>query len=156
MPPGAVRALDGQRTAIIRESRARGTGSQGLTRDQYAGGGSAGGSAAGAGQDDVFEPQHVFVFVSQHCTPPASAGQPVAQSASVAHVDGQVFGAGAGGVDAGGNFVSGVGAGSAGATSSAGTSALFAQAVAIRRAVTANADFDKVAYFTAGTISDEL
>jgi hypothetical protein len=120
--------------------------------DQYAGVGSGVG-AGGAGQADVFEPQQVFVFVSQHCTPPASAGQPVAQSASVAQDDGQTFGAGVEGL-VGGNVV--VGAGSVGDVSSAGTSALFAQAVAIRTAVTANADFDKVAYFTPGTISDEL
>ena|GEM_PF-401538 len=94
--------------------------------------------------------------MSQHCTPPASAGQPVAQSASVAQVDGHVFGGGVLAGVAAGNFVSGAGAGSVGEVSSAGTSALFAQAVAIRTAVTANADFDKVAYFTTGTISDGL
>ena len=121
---------------------------------QYAGVGSGVGSA-GFGQADVFEPQHVFVFVSQHCTPPARAGQPVAQSASVAQVDGHVLGGGVVAGVAAGNFVSG-GAGSVGDVSSAGTSALFAQAVAIRTAVTANADFDKVAYFTRGTIGDEL
>ena len=126
----------------------------GRPTDQYAGAGS-GVAAGGAGQADVFEPQQVFVFVSQHCTPPARAGQPVAQSASVAQLDGHTF---AGGVAAGvaaGNFVS-AGGGSVGDVSSAGTSALFAQAVAIRTAVTANTDFDKVAYFTPGTISDEL
>lgn len=112
--------------------------------------------STGAGQADVFEPQHVFAFVSQHCTPPARAGQLFAQSASVAHVGAHFFSAG-GGVLAGfeaGSFVSAGGAGSVGAVVSvAGTSALFAQAVAMRTAVTANADFDKVAYFTAGTLN---
>jgi hypothetical protein len=112
--------------------------------------------SAGFGQDDVFEPQHVFVLVSQHCTPPARAGQELVQSESVAH-DGAHFFSGGGveagaGVDAGILFVSG-GGGSVGAVSSAGTSALLAQAAsAPRRAVTTNADFDKVAYFTAGTL----
>jgi hypothetical protein len=56
------------------------------------------------------------------------------------------------GVDAG-SLVSG--AGSIGASDvSGGTSALLAQAArAPRRAVTTNADFDKVAYFTAGTLN---
>ena len=45
------------------------------------------------------------------------------------------------------------GAGSVGETSAAGTSALFAQAAATRIAVTANADFDKVACFTSGTLN---
>ncbi len=123
---------------------------------QYAGVGSAGGSAGGAGQADVFEPQQVFVLVSQHCTPPARAGQPVAQSASVAQDDGQTFGGGVVAGVAAGSVVGLAGGGSVGEVSSAGTSALFAQAVAIRTAVTANTDFDKVAYFTSGTISDEL
>ena len=93
--------------------------------------------------------------MSQHCTPPARAGQPVAQSASVAQDDGQTLAGGSAAGFAAGNFVSVIGAGSVGDVSSAGTSALSAQAVAIRTAVTANTDFDKVAYFTARNISDE-
>ncbi|MDB4933884.1 MAG: hypothetical protein JWP87_856 [Labilithrix sp.] len=124
---------------------------------QYAGGGSpASAVSTGFGQDDVFEPQHVFVLVSQHCTPPARAGQLLVQSESVAQ-DGAHFFSGAEvgavlGVDAG-SLVSGVGSVGSAAVSSGGTSALLAQAAsAPRRAVTTNADFDKVAYFTAGTL----
>lgn len=123
-------------------------------RAQYRGGGSpASTGSGGLGQVEVFEPQHVFVLVSQHCTPPASAGQVVAQSLSVLHDGAHVFSAGVDGVD-GGSFVSG--AGSVGsACSSAGTSALLAQAAAtaiVRRAVTARADFEKVTCCTGWTL----
>ena len=106
-----------------------------ISADQYAGGGVAPASgSAGAGQADVFEPQHVLVFKSQHCTPPASAGQVFAQSASVAHVAAHFFSGAAGvlaGVDDGGTVEAGGGVVddvSGGAVSSGGTSALFAQA----------------------------
>jgi hypothetical protein len=112
--------------------------------------------SAGFGQDEVFEPQHVFVLRSQHCTPPASAGQLLAQSLSVAHDGAHFFSAGAAGADAGGSFVVSAGGGSVGAaTVSSGTSELSAQAAAasaIITAVTASADFDKVAYFTGRTL----
>jgi hypothetical protein len=119
---------------------------------QYAGGGSPA-SGSGCGQEEVFDPQQVFVFVSQHCTPPVRRGQLFAQSESVLHDGAHFFSGGGGGVvlvDAGGSFVSG--GGSVGAVvSSRGTSALFAHAAAAsarRTAVTANADFEKVRYFT--------
>jgi len=121
----------------------------------------ASGSVA-AGQADVFEPQQVLVLRSQHCTPPARAGQLFVQSESVAHV-GAHFLSGVepagvlAGVDAGTLVSAGGGAGSVGLVSSAGTSALFAQAAsAATRAVTANADFDKVAYFTGRTLIHEF
>ena len=98
----------------------------------------------------------MFDLVSQHCTPPASAGQLLAQSESVLQDGAHFFSAGllAGAVLGGGSFVSG-GAGSVGATaSSGGTSALSAHAAAASAiiTVTANADFDKVAYFTGRTL----
>jgi hypothetical protein len=81
---------------------------------QYAGGGSPASVSTGFGHAAVFEPQHVFVFVSQHCTPPASAGQLFSHSASVLHDGAHFFAGGAMllGVD-GGTFA--VGAGSVGA-----------------------------------------
>jgi hypothetical protein len=97
--------------------------------------------------------RHFFEPESQHDTPAAPVAHVPLQSVSAV----QDLGAG-GAVDAGaaaGNFVSGAGAGSVGDVSSAGTSALFAQAVAIRMAVTANTDLE-VAVFTSGTISDEV
>jgi hypothetical protein len=104
-----------------------------------------------------------LVFKSQHCTPPARAGQVFAQSESVAHVAAHFFsgavvgvlaGVAAGTVLAGGGVVADV---SAGAVSSGGTSALFAHAAsAATREVTANADFDKVAYFTGRTLIHEF
>jgi len=119
--------------------------------------------SAGAGQADVFEPQQVLVLRSQHCTPPARAGQLFVQSESVAHVGAHFLSAGGvlagvdAGVDAGTLVSAGGGAGSVGLVSSAGTSALFAQAARpTRRAVTANADFDKVAYFTGRTLIHEF
>jgi hypothetical protein len=123
----------------------------------------ASGSVA-AGQADVFEPQQVFVLRSQHCTPPARAGQLFVQSESVAHVGAHFLSAGGvlagvlAGVDAGTLVSAGGGAaGSVGLVSSAGGSALFAQAAsAATRAVTANADFDKVTYFTGRTLIHEF
>ena len=122
--------------------------------------------SAGAGQADVFEPQQVLVLRSQHCTPPARAGQLLVQSESVAHVGAHFFSVGVlagvlAGVDAGTLVSAGGGAGSVGLVSSAGGSALFAQAASAgtrtaRRAVTANADFDKVAYFTERTLIHEF
>jgi hypothetical protein len=121
--------------------------------------------SAGAGQADVFEPQQVLVLRSQHCTPPARAGQLLVQSESVAHVGAHFFSAGGvlagvlAGVDAG-TLVSG--GGSVVALSvplpvSGGGSALFAHAARpTRRAVTANADFDKVADFTTRTLIHEF
>ncbi len=97
--------------------------------------------------------RHFFEPESQQDTPAAPVAHVPLQSVSAVHA----LGAG-GGVEAGvaaGNFVS-TGAGSVGEMSSAGTSALFAQAATIRTAVTANTDFDKVAYFTSRTISDDL
>jgi hypothetical protein len=61
------------------------------------------------------------------------------------------FSGGGGGFVAGGTVVAG--GGSVGASPSSGTSALSAQAVATRIAVTASADFEKVAYFTERTLS---
>jgi len=116
--------------------------------------------SAGAGQAEVFEPQQVLVLRSQHCTPPARAGQLFVQSESVAHVDAHFLSAGViagvlAGVDAG-TLVSGGGSVVALSTLlpvSGGGSALFAHAARpTRRAVTANADFDKVAYFTSRTL----
>lgn len=120
--------------------------------------------SAGAGQADVFEPQQVLVLRSQHCTPPARAGQLFAQSESVAHVGAHFFSAGGGvavlaGVDAGTLVSAGGGsvAGVSDAVPSGGGSALFAHAASIAtRAVTANADFDKVANFTGRTLIHEL
>ena len=111
-----------------------------------------------AGQADVFDPQHVLVFRSQHCTPPARAGQEFAQSSSFEQ-DGTHF-LSAGAVDVGvvdGSFAP-ASAGNVGdaVVSSAGASALFAQAATtrpVRIAETANADFEKVAYFTGGTLN---
>lgn len=92
-------------------------------------------------------------MVSQQFTPPDTAGQAFWQSASVVQEPGHFFsGTGGGGVglEAGGTVLAGAGSG---ATSSSGTSALSAQAVATRIAVTANTDFEKVAYFTGRTLS---
>lgn len=104
------------------------------------------------------EPQHVFVFVSQHWTPPASAGQLLAQSESVVQDGAHFFSSGGGGVgfEAGGSFGAAGGGSVALDSSVAGTSALLAQAAAMRTAVTANRDFERVAYFTAGTLSPAL
>ena len=107
--------------------------------------------STGAGQAAVFEPKHAPDLVSQHCTPPARAGQLFWQSLSSLQ-DGTHFLATGGVVDAGGTVEAG---GSVSAVSwVGGTSALLAQAVATRIAVTANADFEKVEYVTAGTLRD--
>jgi hypothetical protein len=108
---------------------------------------------AGAGHADVFEPKHMPAFASQHWMPPGSAGQLFWQSASTLHVGAHFFSAGGGGFVAGGTVVAGGGSDAAGVPSS-GTSALFAQAATTRIAVTANADFEKVAYFTERTLSE--
>ncbi|MDB4945634.1 MAG: hypothetical protein JWP97_5168 [Labilithrix sp.] len=110
----------------------------------------------GAGQVAVFDPKHLPTVTSQHWTPPGRAGQAFAHSASVVHDDGHFFSGGAGVVAAGGTVVAGAASGVA--TASAGDSSLPAQAGApttrrpTRIAVTANADFDKVACFTALTL----
>lgn len=80
--------------------------------------------------------------------PPASTGQVFWQSESALHDGAHTGGAGGGG----GGFAVVAGGGSVGAMASSGTSALLAQAVAMRIAVTANTDFEKVAYFTERTL----
>ena len=109
----------------------------------------------GAGQAEVFEPKQAPAFVSQHWMPPGRAGQLFWQSASALQDGAHFFSTVVGGVGlaAGGTVVVGAVSVAAGAVSS-GTSALFAQAVATRIAVTANADFEKVRYFTPRTLSE--
>lgn len=109
----------------------------------------------GAGQAEVFEPKQAPAFVSQHWIPPGRAGQLFWQSASTLQ-DGAHFFSTGGVVGVG--FVLGgtvlVGSGAGASPTSDGTSALSAQAVATRIAVTANADFEKVAYFTGRTLGE--
>lgn len=119
---------------------------------QYAGGGSTG-SGSVTGHVAVFDGKQRLAFVSQHCTPPATEGQLFAQSASVVQDFGHSFFVGVGAVDAGGSFDSG--GGSVGAMSPSGDEES-AHALATRdarTAVTANADFEKVVYFTVRTLS---
>lgn len=104
--------------------------------------------SSGAGHAEPAFGTHMFVFRSQHWTPPETAGQELSHSESELQGDthfGSDVAVGAGVDDAGGTVV--VGALPASASVAGGGSASSAQATRPNRiAVTAKADFDKVSF----------